>query len=49
MRRVICSINIEFVYPDANDDLLAEDLACDEALPDNYVEESFEVVKVLKE
>jgi len=48
-RKVIVSVNLEFDIPD---DIITEeetnDYICDVDLPDNYVEDSFEIVKVME-
>jgi hypothetical protein len=49
MKRVIVNINLEFIYPDCSSDEEAELMAQDETLPDSYVSESFEIVKVMDE
>ena len=48
-RSVIVNINIEIPTPTAKTDEEAEEMAQDYELPSEYVEDSFEIVKVITE
>jgi len=49
MKKVICNINIEIPAPEAETDAEAENVAENYELPHGYVEDSFEIVKVIEE
>ena len=48
-RIVICNINIEVEVPKNSTEEEAREIASDCELPDNYVTNSFEIVKVVDE
>lgn len=47
MKTVIVNINLEYAF-DVETEEKAEELAQDVNLPDNYVSESFEIIKILE-
>ena len=47
MRKVIVNVNLEYVFPKAKTNQEAEDLVCEIELPKEYVEDSFEIIKIL--
>jgi hypothetical protein len=49
MKKAIVNINIEIACPDAKTDEQAEEFAQNYELPKEYVEDSFELVKIIEE
>ena len=49
MKIVICNINIEIKCPNAKTDEEAAEIAENYELPKEYIEDSFEIVKVIEE
>ena len=49
MRYAICNINIEIPVPDNATDEEVEDIVMNYELPHEYVSESFEYIKTVKE
>ena len=49
MKRAIVNINVEFEFPDEVSDEEIEKQMMEVDLPDNYVSESIELVKIIKE
>jgi len=49
MKKVIVNINLEISAPDAKTDEEAEIVAQNYELPHGYIEDSFEIVKIIEE
>ena len=49
MKKVIVNINFEIACPDAKTDEQAEEFALNYKLPKEYVEDGFEIVKIIEE